>query len=224
MVVGTIPRTAEDDSTWRWYNAIGGRSVHLRPDNHGTTRAILAYSPGEDLLHLDRRDALAHVRARYADVGWQAPRVLDAFERSEDLYVDQLTQIRVDTWSRGRVVLVGDAAWCVTLMGGGGASLALIGGYMLAAQLNGTTPAGIGAALAAYEASMRPLVGRVQRTPRALVHFAYPRSRAGLILRSIADRLVTQSLLRVLVQRLHQTKDDGGRLPEWTTATPAART
>lgn len=67
---------------------------------------------------------------------------------------------------------------------------------------------------------MRPFVNRVQRTPRALVHFAYPRTRAGLALRSIADRLVTQPLLRVPVQRLHRTNDDDQRLPDWAAVTP----
>jgi 2-polyprenyl-6-methoxyphenol hydroxylase-like FAD-dependent oxidoreductase len=212
MAVGTIPRTATDDQTWRWYNAIGGRSVHLRPDNHGTTRAILAYAPGEDLLGVDRSEALARVRERYADVGWQAPRVLDAFEAADDLYFDQLTQIRVDQWHRGRVVLVGDAAWCVTLMGGGGASLALIGGYTLAAALTDDAAPEPTNALDAYERWMRPLADRVGRTPKALVRFAYPRTRLGLAVRGIADRLVTATILRTLVQRLHAGKKDDDQL------------
>ena len=37
----TVPRTATDDRLWRWYNATGGRGVTLRPDTHGTTRAML---------------------------------------------------------------------------------------------------------------------------------------------------------------------------------------
>jgi len=219
MAVGTIPRTDTDDQTWRWYNAIGGRSVHLRPDNHGTTRAILAYAPGEDLLGVDRAEALARVRSRYADVGWQAPRILDAFEHADDLYFDQLTQIRVDQWHRGRIVLVGDAAWCVTLMGGGGASLALTGGYALAAAMTDQANDHPESALAAYEQWMRPLADRVGRTPKALVHFAYPRTRAGLFARGIADRLVTATILRTLVQRLHAGKkdDDQLTLPTMTT-------
>jgi 2-polyprenyl-6-methoxyphenol hydroxylase-like FAD-dependent oxidoreductase len=212
MAVGTIPRTDTDDQTWRWYNAIGGRSVHLRPDNHGTTRAILAYAPGEDLLGVDRSEALARVRNRYADVGWQAPRVLDAFEHADDLYFDQLTQIRVDRWHRGRIVLVGDAAWCVTLMGGGGASLALTGGYALAAALTDPANDDPESALAAYERWMRPLADRVGRTPKALVRFAYPRTRAGLAARGIADRFVTATVLRTLVQRLHAGKKDDDQL------------
>lgn len=219
MAVGTIPRTASDDQTWRWYNAVGGRSVHLRPDNHGTTRAILAYAPGEDLLGVDRSEALARVRERYADVGWAAPRVLDAFEQADDLYFDQLTQIRVDQWHQGRVVLVGDAAWCVTLMGGGGASLALIGGYALAAALSDDDSTDPTHALAAYEQWMRPLADRVGRTPKALVRFAYPRTRLGLTARGIADQLVTATILQTLVQRLHAGKKDDEQLtlPAMTT-------
>ena len=212
MAVGTIPRTATDDQTWRWHNAVGGRSVHLRPDNHGTTRAILAWAPGEDLLGLDRTVALEHVRQRYSGVGWEASRVLDAFEHADDLYFDQLTQIRVDRWHQGRVVLVGDAAWCVTLMGGGGASLALVGAYALAAAVTASTTADRPTdAYDAYERWMRPLTDRVGRTPLALVRFAYPRTRLGLAARGVADRLVTATILRTLVRRLHAGKKADGQ-------------
>ena len=107
----------------------------------------------------------------------------------------------------------------MTLMGGGGASLALAGGYALAAALTDQANDDPESALAAYEQWMRPLADRVGRTPKALVHFAYPRTRAGLAARGIADRLVTASILRALVQRLHAGKkdDDQLTLPTMTT-------
>lgn len=219
MVVGTIPRTPEDTLQWRWHNAVGGRSVHLRPDNHGTTRAILAYSPGDDLTVLDRAAALSVVRDRYRGVGWAGPRILDALKDADDLYIDKLTQIRMDTWHRGRIVVVGDAAWCVTLMGGGGSSLALIGGYILARSLHGAPDGDLDRGLQAYEEWMRPLVSSVQRIPLALVHFAYPRTRIGLAARRVADRLLTTTLLRLIVRRLHTRGDDTQPLPRWGAGT-----
>ncbi len=135
MAFGTIPRAPSDDTRWRWYNTVGGRQTHLRPDNHGTTRAILSYARSEDLTRLDQADALRQLRNTFAGAGWEALRVLEGFDTSDDVYIDYLTQIRMPSWHRGRVVLAGDAGWCVTPIGGGGASLALTSGYVLAANL-----------------------------------------------------------------------------------------
>ncbi|MER8014043.1 FAD-dependent monooxygenase [Streptomyces griseoluteus] len=211
MVFGTIPRTAADDDRWRWYSATGGRQVHLRPDNHGTTRAILACARAEDLASLDRDRALARLRARFAGAGWETERVLDGFDASEDVYVDGLTQIRMPTWHRGRVCLVGDAAWCVTPMGGGGASLALTSGYVLAAGL--ARHPDTAAALTAYENWMRPLVDSVQKLPPGVVRLAYPRTRLGLTLRALVVRALTSPLLAPLAARLTRVADTDRPLP-----------
>ncbi|WP_413760600.1 FAD-dependent monooxygenase [Streptomyces sp. MMBL 11-3] len=222
MVFGTIPRTPGDDDRWRWYNTVGGRQVHLRPDNHGTTRAILAHAHDEDFSALDHDEALARIRACYADAGWEAPRVLDGFDTSEDVYVDRLTQIRMRTWHRGRVCLVGDAAWCVTPMGGGGASLALTGGYVLAAHLStvGSAgpagPAGLETALAAYEGWMRPLVDSVQKLPPGLTHMAYPRTRPALALRNLVSKALVSAPLAPLTAKLTQVADTDRSLPRMT--------
>ncbi|MFF7381860.1 FAD-dependent monooxygenase [Streptomyces griseoluteus] len=211
MVFGTIPRTAADDDRWRWYSATGGRQVHLRPDNHGTTRAILACARAEDLAALDRDRALARVRARFAGAGWETERVLDGFDAAEDVYVDGLTQIRMPTWHRGRVCLVGDAAWCVTPMGGGGASLALTSGYVLAAGL--ARHPDTEAALTAYENWMRPLVDSVQKLPPGVVRLAHPRTRLGLTLRALVVRALTSPLLAPLTARLTRVADTDRPLP-----------
>ncbi|SEQ69504.1 FAD-dependent monooxygenase [Microlunatus flavus] len=216
MVFGTIPRTPDDDDRWRWLTADRGRRVHLRPDNHGTTRAMLCLATADDLAALDRGAALERLRAAFGDAGWQAPRVLDGFATSDDVYVDQLTQIRMPTWHRGRVCLVGDAAWCVTPMGGGGSSLALTGGYVLAASLSGGDGSGPGieAGLAAYEAWMRPLVDDVQGIPRGVVRLAFPRSALALRARNLVLAGILRSPLSRVVGRLFSVADDPRPLPE----------
>lgn len=212
MVFGTIPRTPTDDNRWRWYNAIGGRQIHLRPDNYGTIRAILAYSRGEDLKGLDRAGALSVVRARYQNAGWEASRILDAFDTSDDVYIDQLTQVRMNTWHRGRVVMAGDAGWCVTPMGGGGASLALTSGYVLAAYLS-TNPHDLETALTSYEKWLRPLVDDVQSLPRGLQYFAYPQTRLGLAARGVVDKVIASRLFRPIAAKLTRVAETKQVLP-----------
>lgn len=85
------------------------------------------------------------------------------------MYIDELTQIRMPGWHRGRVCVLGDAAWCVTPMGGDEASLALTGGYVLAAylsQVEGRVDSDrLDEALSSFDAWMRPLVDEIQGIP-----------------------------------------------------------
>ncbi|MBD8217198.1 FAD-dependent monooxygenase [Microbacterium sp. CFBP 13617] len=217
MAFGTIPRTADDDERWRWYNAVGGRQVHLRPDPYGTTRAILSYAGDDGLAQRGRDDALRVLRERYADAGWQAPRVLDGFDASDDVYIDELTQIRMPGWHRGRVCVIGDAAWCVTPMGGGGSSLALTGGYVLAAflsQVDGPVDRDrLDEALSSFDGWMRPLVDQIQGIPRGMLRLAYPHTRLGLAARGVLMKAMTAPPLSHLTARFGQVADTDQELP-----------
>ncbi|OII39571.1 FAD-binding monooxygenase [Curtobacterium sp. MMLR14_010] len=220
MVFGTIPRIPSDDDRWRWYTAVGGRQVHLRPDPYGTTRAILAHAGVDDLVGLDRAAMLAKLRDRYADAGWQTERVLDGFADSDDVYLDELTQIRMPRWQRGRVCVIGDAAWCVTPMGGGGASLALTSGYVLAASLQAVdrgdalTQADLDRAFVSFDEWLRPLVDQIQGIPKGIVHFAYPQTRLGLAARRVADRVLMSKLFAPVTAKLTRVADTDRPLPE----------
>ncbi|GAA1900749.1 FAD-dependent monooxygenase [Lapillicoccus jejuensis] len=224
MVFGTIPRTDDDDRYWRWYTAPGGRQVHLRPDPHGTTRAMLAYAHGDDedegLAGVDRDTMLARLRGRFTDAGWQAQRVLDGFAASDDVYADDLERMTVTTYHRGRVVLAGDAAWCVTPLGGGGASLALTGGYVLAAFLS-TSPDDREAALTSYEAWMRELVDAVPSFPRAMRRVAFPQTGLGLAVRNTAAKVATSPPFSTLAGRFGHVAQSEQPLPELREAAPA---
>jgi 2-polyprenyl-6-methoxyphenol hydroxylase-like FAD-dependent oxidoreductase len=77
-----------------------------------------------------------------------------------DLYRDTLSQVHLDRWSRGRVVLVGDAAYCASPASGQGTSLALVGAYVLAGELSRTDD--LATAASRYEGEMRRFVERNQ--------------------------------------------------------------
>jgi len=63
------------------------------------------------------------------------PHILAALDGAESLYLDRVSQIQMDRWTQGRVALVGDAAFCVSLLGGQGSALAMVAAYILAGEL-----------------------------------------------------------------------------------------
>ena len=77
----------------------------------------------------------AMLRQRFGGGGWECGQILACLDRAEDLYFDPVAQIKMPSWSRGRVALVGDAAFCVSLMAGQGSALAMTAAYVLAGEL-----------------------------------------------------------------------------------------
>ncbi|WP_228000252.1 FAD-dependent monooxygenase [Nocardia australiensis] len=100
-----------------------------------------------------QRDLVAAV---FADAGWEVPRMVAAMRDADDLFFDVVSQIHIPRWSKGRVALVGDAAYAPSFLTGQGSSLALVGAYMLAGSL--TTNQDHTAAFAAYENNTREFV------------------------------------------------------------------
>ncbi|MGY6654790.1 FAD-dependent monooxygenase [Amycolatopsis sp. TRM77291] len=175
----TVPRAGSDGRWARWYNAPGRRVVTLRPDNQGTTRASLSFllpRPGLERLRLPAQQEF--LRRHYVDAGWETPRVLDGLGGSPDYFFESVGQIRLEHWSRGRIAVVGDAAYCASPLSGMGTSLALVGAYVLAGELG--RHAGHVDAFRSYEAIMRPYVDQAQKVPWIAPRLAAPKSRAGI--------------------------------------------
>ena len=105
------------------------------------------------------------LRRRSDQRRWECARILDASRSMRtDLYFDRVSQIKMPAWSRGRVALVGDAAFCVSLMAGQGSALSMAAAYVLAGEL-----AKAGGrhheAFASYEALLRPFIEASRRAP-----------------------------------------------------------
>jgi 2-polyprenyl-6-methoxyphenol hydroxylase-like FAD-dependent oxidoreductase len=135
----------------------------------------------------DIRNQKALLRERFSDSGWECPKILKALEASGDLYFDRVSQVRMDSqpglWTEGRVSLVGDAAWCVSLLAGQGSALAMVGAYILAGELKNSA-GDYATAFARYQEIFAPFVRGKQKAALRLAGMFAPKSNTALFLRN----------------------------------------
>jgi len=197
IAYATIPRRDDDDNWWNWQHATESRSVHLRPDNLGTTRAMLSFiSDVRGLDDLGREDLNIILRRTFADLGDVTPRILDELDASAPMYFSSVGQMSSPAWSAGRVALLGDAAHCNATFGGAGTSLALIGAYILAGEL-GSGDDVLGA-LARYERLMKPFIDAAPLIRPRMLRLMNPRTRSGVRVLHAAAGVVAGPVGRAL--------------------------
>ncbi|MFE0874585.1 FAD-dependent monooxygenase [Streptomyces smyrnaeus] len=97
------------------------------------------------------------IAERYAHMGWEMPRLLTYMWEAPDFHFDSGAQIHMDSWSTGRVVLLGDAGYCGSPASGQGSSMAMVAAHVLAGQLK-AADGDHRRAFAAYERELRPWV------------------------------------------------------------------
>ncbi|GAA4789067.1 FAD-dependent monooxygenase [Actinomycetospora chlora] len=174
-----------------------GRTAHLMavaghaPVVFFTFRADLL-AEGRDAAAVAAADPVAALRRVYGDFAGLMPEILDGVEEAGTTHVDTVAQIRLGSWRRGRVVLVGDAAWCPTLYSGQGSALALVGGETLGTYL-AAFPGDPEAGLAAWESAHRPAASAAGSAARRSRHFFLPGNRVVAALRAAALRLASWS-------------------------------
>ncbi|MGA6118427.1 FAD-dependent monooxygenase [Sphingobacterium sp. UDSM-2020] len=175
----TIPRIDSDTSWAYWYNAPESRVLNLRPDNVGTTRASFSFlSPEKGYEKLSLQEQKGILKQKFADAGWQVTRLLQGLEESKDVYFDSISQVKAPRWTNGRCAMVGDAAYCPTPMSGMGASLSIVGAYVLAGELS--RHQNHRDAFEAYEKLMRPYVEDIQNLPPGVPWLAHPKTKFGI--------------------------------------------
>ncbi|QYC38252.1 6-hydroxynicotinate 3-monooxygenase precursor [Nonomuraea coxensis DSM 45129] len=140
-------------------HAAPGRTANVystRQDDGVARAAFIWSSPALVYDHRDVERQKELLAEAMSGMRWEVPRLLDAVREADDLYFDAVCQIRMDRWSKGRVVLLGDAAYCASPASGQGTSLAIVGAYVLAGELAaGRGPEG-------YERELRGFVAANQ--------------------------------------------------------------
>ena len=210
----TIPRGEGDGMEGRWYNAPGGRVIFLRPDPHGGTKAVLMIREElHEALDLSDEEAKARLAEQFADAGWEAERVIAGLRSAEDLYFEVLRQVKMDRWSRGRVALTGDAAWCATPISGIGTTLAVTGAYVLAGELANHDRHKD--AFGAYDRLMRPFVEEGQGTPDSVKTMNYPKTRFGIAIQHAAMAVLSKPVLRDIFIKVGMRESNDIDLPHY---------
>jgi 2-polyprenyl-6-methoxyphenol hydroxylase-like FAD-dependent oxidoreductase len=194
----TVPDPGDLDHWFYMYAVPGRRNAAIRPERDGLAKAMLSTaSPVKD-----RHDLAADFRG----VGWRVPAMLEAMWTADDFVLDTVARVQVDQWWRGRVALLGDAAYCGSPLTGLGTSTSLVGAYVLAGEL-ATTPDDHEAAFARYQDAMRKYVTNAQQLPPGGVNGFLPKSRTMIALRNVSMRMMTRWPMRGLLEKQFQKAD-----------------
>ncbi|MBL1076427.1 FAD-dependent oxidoreductase [Nocardia sp. 2] len=177
-----------------------GRTAAVMNLGPGRSSAFFAYRSPEPKSELSLGPSAALERA-FGDLGGGVADALREVAADPAIaYFDTVGQIVTDRWSHGRIVLLGDSAWCVTVFAGYGAALALDGADRLGAAI-AARPEDLSAALTAWEAAIRPEVLKRQALARKGISRFAPPSRAHVRATELMLRAIALPGLRTLVQR-----------------------
>jgi 2-polyprenyl-6-methoxyphenol hydroxylase-like FAD-dependent oxidoreductase len=137
--------------------------------------------PSPVMPDLEAQKAMLH--RRFGGGAWECGQMLARLDRAPDLYFDRVAQIKMPCWSCGRVALVGDAAFCVSLMAGQGSALAMTAAYVLAGEL-AKARGQHQEAFNRYETLLRAFIESKQKGAERFSAAFAPRTWFGLFLRN----------------------------------------
>jgi 2-polyprenyl-6-methoxyphenol hydroxylase-like FAD-dependent oxidoreductase len=167
---------------------VPNKAISIHPGRGQAIAALMYRSPA--VANMDDRDSDRHrqlLDEAFCDVGWRASELLERLRNVDDFYFDSVSRIRLDRWSKGRVALLGDAASCVSFLGGG-SSNAMAGAALLAGAL-GSRPSDPQAAFRDYEREHRKRVGPRLRGVGRASRLLIPATAGGIAVRNLAIRV-----------------------------------
>jgi 2-polyprenyl-6-methoxyphenol hydroxylase-like FAD-dependent oxidoreductase len=187
----------------------------LRPERGGTAKASLTFTePANRYDRIARADAERILTERMTGAGWRVDEFLAAMPAAPDFYFDSINQVRVDTWHRGRVVLIGDAGYCGSPLAGLGTSMSLVGAYVLAGELV-TAGGDHERAFPAYQEVLTPYTqAGLELPPGGIKGFA-PQSRFMIWLRAKSWNMMTLWPLSAIMRKV-VARADAITLPDYS--------
>jgi 2-polyprenyl-6-methoxyphenol hydroxylase-like FAD-dependent oxidoreductase len=181
LAVLSVPKTLAREGEMVVHVGVGRLAGIYTAQPLDDARALFMFRSNQELEY-HYRDALRQqelLRTAFAGMHATVDGWLDEIDRTPTFYFDSITQLRLDTWSRGRVTLVGDAGYCPGPAVGGSTSIAVLGAYVLAGEL-AQARGDYARAFAAYEREMADPVRRSRAMARGIAKSLVPNSRAGV--------------------------------------------
>ncbi|MGZ3943785.1 MAG: FAD-dependent monooxygenase [Mucilaginibacter sp.] len=174
------------ENTTQMYNE-PGKAIMLNAYN-GKTDIVLCFCSEQEIPY-DYRDEEQQrnmILDQFSGLGWRTPELLDEVQQSKTFYFDKLCQIKMPSWTKGRVALVGDAGYCASPAAGKGGSLAIDGAAALADAFE-KFPDNFELAFQEYNNSFRPFLEEVQANAAKFgTEFLIPRTEEAIRKRNTA--------------------------------------
>ncbi|AIJ18206.1 FAD-dependent monooxygenase [Streptomyces lividans] len=220
MAYWFVPRIASDSNVRDTCMVPGGRQIMRRSHNPTETQVYFVLREDSAQASAIHREPVEKQQefwaSRFRDAGWQTERFVEGMRTSPFFYSQEIVQVRTDTWSRGRVVLAGDAAHCASPYSGMGTSGGLVGAHVLAGEIN-RCPDDLPTALAHYDTTLRPFTDEIQGevNPR-LLKLAMPMTQRAIDAFLTVTGMATRLRVPDLATRFSK-EDRGGawRLPHY---------
>lgn len=213
-----VPRTEDDTDIGQIYFSPGGRMVTRRSHNqHQTQVYFMLRDESKELRSLPRAPLEQQKEfwsTRFAGIGWQAPRFLEGMKTTENFYSQEAVQVRIDSWHKGRVVLVGDAAHCASPFSGIGTTGSFVGAYVLAGEINRHSD-DLPQAFANYEEKLRPFVNELQKVSTTFLRLFMPKTHWAIWIIHFFLGLLCFLRVPELLSRFSSEEQGGWKLPDY---------
>ncbi|MFB4301185.1 FAD-dependent monooxygenase [Actinomadura sp. NTSP31] len=192
-------------------------SVYSARHNAEARAAFYFGSPEQDVHRHDVARQQQVLTERFAGTGWECDRLLAEMRDAPDFYFDSVGQVRMDSWSRGRVALLGDAAYCPSSLSGMGTGLAIVGAYVLAGEL-AAARGDHRAAYARYQDVMREYVAGCQKMGDGVAKLMMPESRFVVALLNRYYKLLPYLPGKNMAAKIARRTAEGIVLPDYAPA------
>jgi len=194
----TIPNP-KGDKEFSMYN-VPSKQVALYPTNENTSAVLYVFASPEKLSynHHDIEEQKQILRNQFKNIGWRCSDLISKIDTAPDFYFDVVSQIQMKNWSKNRVVLVGDACDCPSLLSGQGSTLAMVGAYILAGELKNAN-GNFKVAFEQYQHIFKEFIDDKQLLAQKFAKQFVPKSKFGIWLRNVVVGLMFLPLVSKLL-------------------------
>ncbi|KAL8790071.1 MAG: hypothetical protein Q9213_000773 [Squamulea squamosa] len=213
-----VPRIATDDHLCRICHFPGSRAIMARTHSATEGQANFGFRDDSEEVRSMPKAPLETQKQfwaqKFKDVGWQGDRFIQGMQTTDNFYCQEVVQIRTNTWSKGRVVLLADAAHCPSPMSAMGTTSAFVGAYVLAGEINRHSH-DLPQAFASYDRTLRPFVNEFQNLKPWLLRLIFPETRLGISLLHFFAGLLVFLRIPELAVRFSGEQTGGWQLPDY---------
>ena len=178
------------------------RQIMTYDTGNGASNSLFVFQ-SEKQKHLSTMEEVDILKREFAGFASPVPEIIEEAAKKEELFFDEVTQIRIhDKWHKNRVVLIGDAAYCITLLSGQGSSMAMTAAYVLSEQLKQYGD-DVPRAFESYEQELRPMIEAMQNKAVKNAASYVPTTQFSLWIRNLVAPLIFKKIFaRLLIKQL----------------------